>query len=218
MRCFEELILLTRLNSSGVRFMSDEVSFRNVALIVWDMQNGIARRVFNFDEIVRNAKRLVDAAHKSKSEALVIYSQHTGLPSQLLSKYARYSLKKRGIDPNKSSFMAEGSEEWKIVGELVPSKEDLIFNKYSASFFIGTPVEQILRTRGVETLILCGVSTEGGIDGTARHGGYLGFVPVIAQDAVGSFERQSHEAMLEIMRKMFEVTSTDVIVKKMEAR
>ncbi|HUK49481.1 MAG TPA: cysteine hydrolase [Terriglobales bacterium] len=196
--------------------MNAGVSFRNLALIVWDMQNGIARRALNFDEIVRNTKRLIEAAHKS--EALIVYSQHTGMPSQFLSRYSRYSLKRRGIDPDKSTFVAEGSEEWKIVNELTPGKDDLILKKYFASFFVGTPLEQILRTRGVETLILCGVSTEGGIDGTARHGGYLGFIPVISQDAVGSFDRQSHEAMLEIMRKMFEVASTDAIVKKMETQ
>jgi nicotinamidase-related amidase len=180
------------------------------------MQNGIARRAFNFADIVGNAKRLVDAAHKA--QMLVIYSQHTGLPSPYLSKYSIYSLKKRGMDPTKSSFMTEGSEEWKIVDQLAPTKDDLVLRKYTASFFIGTPLEQILRAKNIESLVLTGVSTEGGIDGTARHGAYLGFIPVIAQDAVGSFDQKTHEGMLEIMRKMFEVESTETIVKKIEAR
>jgi nicotinamidase-related amidase len=178
------------------------------------MQNGIARRAFNFREIVGNAKQLVAAAHRWQIP--VIYGQYTGLPPQHLSKYAQYSLKRRGIDPNKSSFMAEGSEEWKIVSELAPSKDDLVLRKYTASFFVGTMLEQILRSMGVESLILTGVSTEGGIEGTARHGAYLGFIPVIAQDAVGSFDQQAHEGMLEIMRRMFEVETTATIVRNME--
>jgi nicotinamidase-related amidase len=65
-------------------------------------------------------------------------------------------------------------------------------------------------------MILSGVSTEGGIEGTARHGAYLGFIPVIGQDAVGSFDQQVHERMLEMMRRMFEVETTAAIIKKME--
>jgi nicotinamidase-related amidase len=192
-----------------------EVSLRNAALIVWDMQNGIARRAFNYGEIVGNVKLLVDAAHRCQTP--VIYSQHTGLPSKYLSKYFQYSLKRRGIDPSKSSFMVEGSEEWKVVNELTPSEDDLVLKKHTASFFVGTILEQVLRSRNVESLILSGVSTEGGIEGTARHGANLGFIPMIAQDAVGSFEQKPHEGMLEIMRRVFEVETTSTIIKNMES-
>ena len=193
----------------------EDVSYRNVALIVWDMQNGIARRAFNFSEIVNNARLLIDAAHTYHIP--VIYSQHTGLPSAYLSKYSEYSLKRRGIDPKKSSFMAEGSDEWKILKELAPGKDDLVLRKHTGSFFMGTILEQVLRSRTIESLILCGVSTEGGIEGTARDGASLGFIPVIAQDAVGSFDQKTHESMLEIMRKMFEVLPAASILKNLEA-
>jgi nicotinamidase-related amidase len=193
---------------------SQDVSYSNAVLILWDMQNGIARRAFNLKEIVKNARLLVDAAHRL--HVPVIYSQHTSLPYGYLSKYAEYSLKRRGIDPRSSSFMIEGSDEWNILNELAPGKDDFVLKKHTASFFIGTILEQILRSRGIESLILTGVSTEGGIEGTARHGAYLGFIPVIAQDVVGSFDQQVHERMLEIMRRTFEVETTAAILKKME--
>jgi nicotinamidase-related amidase len=190
----------------------EDLNYRNSVLIVWDMQNGIAKRAFNLKEIAKNARLLIDGAHEHQIP--VVYSQHTALPYEYLSKYAAYSLKRRGIDPkNSSTFMAEGTEDWKILDELAPTKDDLVLRKHTASFFIGTILEQILRSRNIETLILCGVSTEGGIEGTARHGAYLGFIPVIAQDAVGSFDQQVHERMLEIMRRMFEVRATEAIIK-----
>jgi nicotinamidase-related amidase len=191
-----------------------DVSYRNAALIVWDMQNGIAKRAFNFTEIVKNARLLIDSAHEHHIP--VVYSQHTGLPNEYLSKYSAYSLQKRGIDPrNSSSFMKEGSEEWRIIDELAPSEDDLVFKKYTASFFTGTILEQILRNKNVTSIILSGVSTEGGIEGTARHGASLGFIPVVAQDAVGSFDQQIHERMLEIMRRIFEVEPTASIINRM---
>ena len=111
--------------------------------------------------------------------------------------------------------MGEGSEDWKIVDRLEPSKGDLVLRKNTPSFFIGTFLEQILRSRGVETLILCGVTTEVGIEGTARHAGYLGFLPVIVEDAVGSFDPQIREKALDIMRRMFEVRTTHEVVTKL---
>ncbi|MGI0080547.1 MAG: isochorismatase family protein, partial [Nitrososphaerales archaeon] len=64
--------------------------------------------------------------------------------------------------------------------------------------------------------ILTGVSTEVGIEATVRHGAYLGFIPVVSEDAVGSADKQAHEASLEVMRKLFEVKSTKEIIQKIE--
>ncbi len=118
-----------------------EVNYRNAALIVWDMQNAIANRASNFTEIVKNTRTLIDAAHENHIP--VIFSQHTGLPYEYLSKYSRYSLQRRGIDPKNSTFVTEGSDEWRIVDELKPSPDDLVIKKYTPSFFTGTMIEQI---------------------------------------------------------------------------
>ncbi len=193
---------------------SIEIDYRHSALIVWDMQYGIAKRAFNFEEVVKNAKLLIETARKSNIP--VIYSQATPLPFDYMSKYSLYTAKRRGMDPRGHSPMAEGSEAWQIVSELHPTGGDLVFKKHTPSFFVGTALEQVLRGRQVDTLILCGVSTEVGIDGTARHGAYLGFLPVIAEDAVGSPEKDVHENMLSIMRRMFEVKSTREIIDKFQ--
>jgi len=70
----------------------------------------------------------------------------------------------------------------------------------------------MLRARGTRILILAGVSTEGGVEGTARHAACSDFIPVIAEDAVGSFEEPIHTAMLGSMRRMFEVHPIETII------
>lgn len=179
------------------------------ALIVWDMQYGIAPRAFNYGEIVEKIRILLDSFHTSALP--VIYSQHTGLPYEYMSATNIAFLKRRGVDP-KAGFMNEGSKEWQIVEELKPSKEDTILRKYTASFFVGTMLEQMLRNRGIETLVLVGVSTDGGIEGTARHASYLGFSPVVVEDAVGSFDKEAHEKALWLMRRMFDVCTVESVV------
>jgi nicotinamidase-related amidase len=178
-------------------------------LVVWDMQYGIAPRAFNFSEIVQKIRALRDAFHGSGLP--VIYSQHTGLPYEYLSAASLASFKKRGIDP-KAGFMREGSKEWQIVEGLEPAAEDLVLRKHTASFFFGTMLDQMLHNRGVDTVVLAGVSTEAGIEGTARNASYLGYIPVVVEDAVGSSEREVYEKALWLMRRMFDVRSTESVV------
>src|ERR1700736_6269273 len=146
------------------------------------MQNGIIRKAFNRDQILSNAKLLITAvrdAHKS-----IIFGQHSGLPYEYLSRYNVFSMRRRGVDP-RSPYLAEGSTDWQLVKELVPSKDDLILKKNTPSLFVGTMAEQLLHNKGVDTIFLAGVSTEGGIEATARHAACLGFFPIIVEDGVG---------------------------------
>jgi nicotinamidase-related amidase len=196
--------------------MSNEptLSYSSSALIVWDMQYGIASRAFNFDELRSKIRNLLNAFHAAGRP--VIYSQHTGLPYEYMSQAMVANLRRRGMDP-KQGFMREGSHDWQILDGITPAEGDYVLSKHTASFFVGTFLEQLLRNRGVDTLVLAGVSTEAGIEGTARHASYLGFVPVIVEDAVGSSNRETHGLALELMRKMFAVQSTEVVVERVKA-
>jgi len=185
-------------------------NYSRSVLIVWDMQYGIAPRAFNFEGIVGKIKELIEAFHACGRP--VIYSQHTGLPYEYLSKSMIALIQKRGLDPKKGGFLQEGTHDWAIVKELSPAKTDLVLRKYTASFFIGTILDQLLRNRGIDTVVLVGVSTEGGIEGTARSASYLGYFVVVAEDAVGSFDREAHEVALKLMNKMFEVRKTESIL------
>ncbi len=188
-----------------------EVGLENSALIVWDMQNGIARRAFNIAEIVSNVNRLIEAAHRSRRP--VVVSQHTGLPHEYLSKYGVYLARKRGTDTRAKTAMEEGSDDWKLLDELVLHEDDQVVKKHTPSFFVGTMVEQLLRNRMVDTIILAGVSTDAGIEGTARHAAALGFIPVVVEDAVGSYDKARHESALQMMRNMFPLRKTDEVVR-----
>ena len=69
----------------------------------------------------------------------------------------------------------------------------------------------------MDTIILSGVSTEAGIETTARHAAALGFIPIIVEDAVGSGEKARHESALLVMRNMFPVRRTDDVVRSLRA-
>jgi len=75
-----------------------------------------------------------------------------------------------------------------IIGELVPSAGEPVFDKLGMSGFVGTPLEAVLRDRGITTLVLVGAVLEIGIEPTARHAADLGLLPIVVEDACGVVE------------------------------
>ena len=186
------------------------------ALLVWDMQYGIAMKAFNLKEMIENIKSLIELMHSEGRP--VIYSQTTGLPYDYQSKYSIYRTRRRGIDPRTNPQMMEATHDWQLMDEFKPVEEDLVLKKYSPSLFVGTIAEQVLRNNDVDSLVLTGVSTEVGIETTARHAACLGFIPVVVEDAVGGGDMQTHESALSILRKMFEVRKTAEIIQAMKTK
>lgn len=81
--------------------------------------------------------------------------------------------------------------------KLAPATEHLEIAKAKYSAFTETNLESVLRARGVEAIIGCGVATETCVDSTLRFGLHLGFHTAILQDASASYSPQQHKRALE---------------------
>jgi nicotinamidase-related amidase len=167
-----------------------------------------------FGDILPNIKRVLDAAHAGRRP--VLYGQHTAMPSEFQTKYSTWLAKQYNI----AGRFVNGSPGWKIVKEVAPKKSDFVIKKYSPNFFWGTNLEDLLRRKGVETLVFVGVSTEHGVDTTARQASFMGIMPVIVEDAVSSGRPWLQEPAIKVMREAycFEFQKTDYVVKKLKER
>ena len=83
-----------------------------------------------------------------------------------------------------------------------PREDEVVINKHTASIFIGTHFEQMIRNAVIDTIVFTGISTEYGIESSARDAFNRGFYSVIASDAVSSYDKEAHERSLENMRKL----------------
>lgn len=104
----------------------------------------------------------------------------------------------RGVHPELTGF----------VSGLEPVAGERVITKQYASAFFGTPLAAILRDRGIDTLLISGVSTSGCIRATAVDCCQYGFVPAVVRDAVGDRAPGPHEANLfDLQAKYAEVIS-----------
>jgi len=194
-----------------------DFDYAKSALIVYNMQEGNPGRKTLFPKIIPNVRRLIDAYHKKGRP--VIYGQHVSLPEEYQPKYYAYWLSWGGHDVGEwSRKWADGSPATEIIDEVKPGRHDLVIKKHVASFFMETNVEVVLRSKEIETIVLCGVSTEHGIESTARHASFLGFMPVIVEDAVESKQAIYKKYSLALLKDIFacEVIKTDDVIRRLQ--
>jgi maleamate amidohydrolase len=109
-----------------------------------------------------------------------------------------------------------GSDLGDIVPELQPRPDELVIVKQYASAFFGTALASVLATRGIDTLVLCGVSTSGCIRATAVDAISSGYVPIVVRQAVGDRDPRPHEANLfDLQAKYAEVCDEPEVVAKL---
>ncbi len=111
--------------------------------------------------------------------------------------------------------------------EVRPEAGEPLFQKRVNSAFIGTALEEHLRSRGIRTLVLVGLTTDHCVSTTARMAGNLGFEVVVVEDATATFERtgpdgvrypaeQMHRVELASLHREFaEVTSAGALLARL---
>ena len=172
------------------------------ALLLWDMEYAIAPNAFNYSDIVANLKTL--AALARVRGVPVFYSVQTAfdLRKEEAAVWVRVRMKRaKTVDPSQLLKEKEDPKGREIVAELQPEPSDIVFQKRRPDGFVGTDFDLMLRSNGVRTIVIGGVATEGGVEGTARSARNLGYEVVVLKDGVGSRSRELHELALKLMEQ-----------------
>jgi len=90
---------------------------------------------------------------------------------------------------------------------------DILITKRHWGAFAGTDLEQQLKSRGIDTVVLTGISTNAGVESTARQGTGLGFAFVLVEDACSSQNAEHHRFAFEnIFPRLTRVRTTDEVL------
>ena len=100
-----------------------------------------------------------------------------------------------------------------VIDELAPRAADLIVDKYGYGTFHDTSLAQLLRARGIQSLVVTGTVTQICVEETAREAFHHGFRTTMVADAVSSFAPDLHAATLKnfAMKFGWVADSADVI-------
>lgn len=180
---------------------------KNTALIVIDMQNGfvtsegfMAKLGLDWTmsaEVIPSIKRLLEAARGA------------GIPTF----HTRYSLNPDYSDAGllvelfpglpETGGMVRSSWDAAICDELAPLDNEVVIDKTRYTAFYGTDLEERLRELGIDTLIVCGVTTECCVESTIRDAFFRDLRILIPSDAVAASSRQRHEDALRVIEYAF---------------
>jgi len=91
----------------------------------------------------------------------------------------------------------DGSAESLLTSELVPQEGELLLRKSSYSSFQGTELEEYLRKKEVQSLVVTGVLTNLCCETAAREAFCLGFDVFVPADALATYTEEMHLLSLQ---------------------
>lgn len=171
-------------------------------LLIWDIQNRLVQNIFNTQSFLESNKNVISSAKKHNVQ--VIFSKIIPLPENFESPVRKYFFKNRFASMNQVPNGLDLTIE--------PNGSDIVIPKNTASMFIGTNFEMLLRNAGITTVAITGIATEFGVESTARDASNRGFFPVIITDAVSSYNQEAHNRSLENLKSMTILLKSEEII------
>jgi ureidoacrylate peracid hydrolase len=95
------------------------------------------------------------------------------------------------------------SRESDFLEEIAPRPGEIELTKITSSAFLSTDLALILHNLGIDTVLTCGVITNGCVESTVRDGRDLGFKMIVVSDCCTTWTREMHERSLRYMAISF---------------
>ncbi|KLI01622.1 hydrolase [Sporolactobacillus inulinus CASD] len=175
------------------------------ALVVIDLQNGIVNSQhapYTGAQVVEKTTKLVNTFTKNGAfVALVRVSSFDG--------------KDWFVPQTDSSHSTPGFPDgWDhYVPELDAFQKTYRLTKRQWGAFFGTDLDLQLRRRGIDTLVLCGISTGIGVDTTAREAYARAYQQIFVEDAMTASTKEEHDhCTTHIFPRIGNVRTTDEVL------
>jgi ureidoacrylate peracid hydrolase len=204
--------------------LNEKVAPSTTALVVVDMQNDFlhpdgycaralgAESVVGFAAVIDPIRRLADAARAAGVHT--VFTRVLQRPDGSLGSAVWFAGTLRyGMEPLQCM---EGTWGQQVIDELAPRPGDSVIDKTRRSAFRGTDLEDVLRRRGIRSVVCVGVAGCGCVESTIRDALELDFHVVVARDAVGDNMAALTEATdraLALLLDPTDVVTTDEVCR-----
>ena len=183
---------------------------KSTALVIIDLQKGILSNPLSrpVQDIIYKNNKLIEAFRKA------------GLPIVLVNvNHAGSAWSKTRKDFVFSSPAVVDADWFNIVPEINTHPDDIFITKHTWGAFFETSLDEELQKRNITGIVLSGVATSIGVEGTARHASERGYNIAFAEDAMTDLSSEAHEHSIKrIFPKIGEVGDCETIIEKLLER
>ena len=208
-----------------------EIDPQRTCLVIVDLQYATGTRTTGLGALLASQGRLHEAEYRyTRIDELVVPNTLRLLDAfrerQLRRVFLTYGsevedcsdLSSQMFDLCRATRNWTGQREHEILDELTPEPTERVFNKITPSAFNSTPLELVLHTYGVDTLLFTGVSTNMCVEGTFRDAADRGFHCLLVEDACGADSQEMHDTTVTVLQRLYGgIVSTEEALAKLGA-
>jgi nicotinamidase-related amidase len=179
---------------------------QNSALMVMDMQGPILQRLGDPTTFLKNVANAISVARNKKIPVMyVIVGFRPGAPeiSDANKSFAAMN--------DREKWTSEFISEWmKIHPDVAPQQNEVVVVKRRISAFTGSDLEVVLRSRGIQHLILSGIATSGVVLSTLREAADKDYRLTVLGDCCADADEEVHRVLTtKVFPRQAEVLTTD---------
>jgi len=173
--------------------MSLKLDPKTTALVLIDLQDGI----LGFGQAPRPAAEVIDTAARLAKRFRELNAPVVMVRVGWSADFA--DALTQPVDQPATLAGGLPANWWDFPAALAVQESDIKIVKRQWNAFHGTELDLQLRRRGIQTMVLGGISTNIGVESTARAAHELGYALVLAEDAMSCSALAQHEASLKFI-------------------
>ncbi|MCD4827329.1 MAG: cysteine hydrolase [Acholeplasmataceae bacterium] len=203
-----------------------DFDLKKTALLIIDMQRDFCE-VGGFGEalgndvtptksIVPTVKKILDRARAKNM--FIVHTREGHRPDMSdVPKAKKRRFDSIGEEGPMGKILIRGEFGHDIVEELKPIKGEVILDKPGKGAFYQTDLQLILETKGIESLIVCGVTTHVCVHSTIREANDRGYECLMIEDGTAAFDPQDQIAAIRMINQQGGIfgwtTTSDELIK-----
>lgn len=194
--------------------MATETTVSSSALLIMDIQNGIVERFGNDPSLLGRLGGAISAARQAGMPIIYVHVRFRDGYPEISPRNRAFSALKEGTMP-----MTESDLSTAIHPAVAPQSGDVVVTKRRVGAFSGSDLEVVLRSQGVNSLVLTGIATSGVVLSTLRTAADMDFEITVLSDCCADSDPVVHDVLMtKVFPRQAEVLTVDEWQAKLPSR